>query len=140
MSDRDNDAERFDGEDDESHGHECTCGENEACDECPDETDEEERPISLDLTRGEAIALLHVSWSQKFEYASDRQTAGIAQMMASIGFEVGKEVYGEEMATWLEERQKEQEEMVEEMMEKMGGLNDLGNNPAASGSGPLGFQ
>jgi len=136
MSDRDDDAERFDDEEDETRTENCTCGENEACDECAGETDEDERPISVDFTRAEAITLLHVAWEKKVEMSAEAQTAGLAQLMGSVGTQVGKEIYGPEMTEWLEERQEEREEMVEQMMEQMGGLN----GDPLEGGGRVAFQ
>lgn len=137
MSDRDSGSERFDDEEDETRTANCTCGENEACDECAGETEEDERPITVDLTRAEAITLLHVAWEKEIEMSSEAQTAGLAQLMGSVGTQVGKEIYGPEMTEWLKERQEEREEMVEEMMEQMGGGGMFGET---GGGRKLGFQ
>ncbi|AGC34448.1 hypothetical protein HVTV-2_gp78 [Haloarcula virus HVTV-2] len=138
MSDRDNDAERFDDVEDESDGTDCTCGENEACDECAGET-EEDRPVSVDLTRAEALTLLHVAWNKEIEMAAEQSTAGLSQVMGSIGTQVGLEIYGPEMTAWLQERQEEREEMMEEMMDQMGGMFGS-DDPLEGGSGRVGFQ
>ncbi|AGM11687.1 hypothetical protein HCTV5_78 [Halovirus HCTV-5] len=138
MNDRDNDAERFDDAEDESDGATCTCGENEACDECAGET-EEDRPVSVDLTRAEALTLLHVAWEKEIELASDQSTAGLSQLMGSVGTQVGKEIYGPDMTEWLKERQQEREEMMEEMREQMGDMGGMFGD-STGGGGKLGFQ
>lgn len=133
MTDEDNDT-------DEVHGvGEATPGPDEGIEQQPDEEgddDAEERPITVDLTRAEAITLLHVAWEKEVEMSAEAQTAGLAQLMGSVGTQVGKEIYGPEMTEWLEERQEEREEMVEEMMEQMGGI---GGDPL-EGGGRVAFQ
>jgi len=138
MSERDEGVERFDADDDETHTPDCTCGKNEACDVCAGETDEDERPISVDLTRAEALTLLHVAWEKEIEMSSEAQTAGLSQLMGSVGTQVGKEIYGPEMTEWLKERQQEREEMVEQMMEQMGG--GFGPDDPLQSGGKVGFQ
>lgn len=144
MSDRDNDSEEVHGVGEAVPDETCTCGENEACDVCAGETDEdeEERPISLDLTQSEALLLLHVTWNKKLEMADNQAKAPMASVMASIGLQVGREVYSDEMVDWLEERHEEREEMMEEMMEQMGGMFDMGGDDplGQGGAGRLGFQ
>ena len=107
MTDADNDAEAVDEEQDAEH---------------TDEDDEEERPISLDLTRAESITLLHFAWEKELELAREPQLSGLAALMSSIGSELSKELYNPEMVDWIQERQEEREEMMEEMKEKMGGM------------------
>lgn len=136
MNDRDTGTERFEGDLEESHASDCTCGEDDACDVCGGKTDEEERPVSIDLTRAEAMTLLHVSWEKELEFSSDAETTGLSQIMSSVGMQVGKEVYGPEMTEWLKDRQEERQEMVEEMKERMGGVFDS----QGGGTGKVGFQ
>lgn len=129
MTERDNSFDRTAGEQDEANMAECTCGENEACDDCEGETDEEERPVTLNLTRAEAIALHHVTWEQQFEMSGSRETVGVAELIGSVGTQISKEIYAPDMTEWVEEREEEREEMVEEMMEQMGAQMGQGDTP-----------
>lgn len=101
--------------------------------------DAEERPITVELTRAESLTLLHVAWEKEIEMSSEQATAGLAQLMGSVGTQVGKEIYGPEMTEWLKERQEEREEMMEEMMEEMGGMFGT-DDSLDGGSGRVGFQ
>lgn len=140
MSDRDTAPERYKEQEDETHTSNCTCGENEACDECAGETDEEERPISVDLSRSEAVLLLHVAWEKKLEMAEKQAQTPMAGVMSEIGLQVGREIYSEEMVEWIEKQHEEREEMMEEMMESVSGM--MGGDGPFQGSGgdKLGFR
>lgn len=90
--------------------------------------DAEDRPVTVDLTRSEALTLLHVAWKKEIEWSGEAQTAGLAQLMGSVATQVGKEIYNEDMVDWVRERQAEQEEMMEELQERMGNQFGGGND------------
>jgi len=133
MRGRDNDSETVDDEEDGTPSSNNEQGEQPSND---GDDDTVERPVTVSLTRAEALTLLHVAWEREIEMSSDPQTAGLAQLMGNVGTEVGKEIYGPEMTDWLEERQEKREEMVEEMVDQMGGVP---GEQQVSG-GKLGFQ
>lgn len=121
MNERDNDSETVEDAGESVPAPSDEQGDNESNGE---DDDAEERPISVDFTRAEALTLLHVAWEREIEMSGERSTAGISQLIGSVGTQVGKEIYGPEMAEWLEEQEEERAEMVEEMMDQVGGPFD----------------
>lgn len=136
MSERDNDSETVEGVGEAVPDLE----DEQADDESNDgDDDAEERPVTVDLTRAEALTLLHVAWEKEIEMSAEASTAGLSQLMGSVGTQVGKEIYGPEMTEWLKDRQEEREEMMEQMKEQMGGMFG-GDDPLDGGTGRVGFQ
>jgi hypothetical protein len=133
MNERDNGSETVEDAGESVPGLSNEQGDNESNGE---DDDAEDRPISIDLTRAEALTLLHVAWEREIEMSGERSTAGLSQLIGSVGTQVGKEIYGPEMAEWLEEKEEEREEMVEEMMDQVGGPFDNDN----SGTNGFGVQ
>jgi hypothetical protein len=97
--------------------------------------DAEERPVTVDLTRAEAVTLLHISWEKEIEMSDQPSTVGVSQLMGKIGRQVGKEIYGPEMTEWLEDRQEKHKEMMEQMMDKLSGSEIPGGQEPRSGGG-----
>ncbi|AGM11936.1 hypothetical protein DNAM5_75 [Haloarcula californiae tailed virus 1] len=134
MSDADDDADAVEGVPEATPGADELHG-DDASDDGDD--DAEERPITVEFTRAEAIVLLHVAWDKEIELSEKPQTAGLAQLVSGIGLQVGKEVYSEQMTEWLKEQQEQKEDMMEQLQDQMGGMFD-GNGQ--NNTGPLGFQ
>jgi hypothetical protein len=135
MNERDNGSETVEGVGEEVPG----LKDEQVDDKTNDgDDDAEERPVTVDLTRSEALTLLHVAWEKEIEMSSEASTAGLSKLMGNIGAQVGKEIYGPEMTEWLKDRQEDRDEMMEKMMEQMQGMSD--NDPLDSSSGRVGFQ
>lgn len=115
---RDDDAERSEAQDEETHMEDTSMAENETSN---DSEADEEKPVSLDMTYGQAIALYHMAWEKEVELSKDPETAGVAEVMGQTSRQLAKELFGEDVVDWVNEREDEREKMMEQMREQMGG-------------------